>query len=72
MDRPAAALAALALSLLVPVAVQADETPTEDKTLAPYFYIGNGDPAVDRLPLKATEVEVKVAGIIADVTVTLC
>jgi Ca-activated chloride channel homolog len=40
-----------------------------DKTLSPYFVIQNGDPATDRLPLKQTSVDVKVAGVIADVTV---
>lgn len=36
----------------------------------PYFQIGGGDPSVDRLPLKATQVDVRIAGVIADVTVT--
>ncbi len=40
----------------------------EDKTLAPYFVV-QGDPSVDQLPLKDTRVEINVAGVIADVTV---
>ena len=40
----------------------------QDKTLSPYFFV-QGDPSVDRLPLKDTRVDVKVSGIIADVTV---
>jgi Ca-activated chloride channel family protein len=40
----------------------------EDKTLAPYFFV-NGDPDLDRLPLKDTKVEIDVSGVIADVKV---
>ena len=40
----------------------------EDKTLAPYFVV-QGDPNVDHLPLKDTQVEITVAGVIADVKV---
>ena len=40
-----------------------------DKTLSPYFFVEGGDPAVDRLPLKDTRVDVAIAGVIADVTV---
>jgi Ca-activated chloride channel family protein len=43
------------------------QTP-EDKTLAPYFVV-QGDPSVDHLPLKATNVQISVSGVIADVTV---
>lgn len=39
-----------------------------DKTLAPYFVV-QGDPNVDQLPLKDTQVEITVAGVIADVKV---
>ncbi|MEO6194022.1 MAG: VIT domain-containing protein, partial [Thermoanaerobaculia bacterium] len=42
----------------------------EDRTLSPYFFVENGDPAVDRLPLKETRVDVHIAGVIADVLVT--
>jgi len=40
----------------------------EDKTLSPYFFV-NGDPSIDRLPLKGTQVEIAVSGVIADVKV---
>src|SRR5919108_1023943 len=40
----------------------------EDKTLAPYFVV-QGDPNVDQLPLKDTRVDITVSGVIADVTV---
>src|SRR6188474_1186954 len=57
-------------TLLVPLetAAQSDRA-ADDKTLSPYFFVVNGDPAVDRLPLKQTHVNVAVAGVIADVTV---
>ena len=42
----------------------------DDKTLSPYFFIENGDPAVDRLPLKSTNAQVIINGTIADVTIT--
>src|SRR5215216_3261103 len=40
----------------------------DDRTLSPYFVV-RGDPAVDRLPLKDTRVEIAVSGVIADVLV---
>jgi len=40
----------------------------EDKTLAPYFVV-QGDPTVDHLPLKDTRVDISVSGVIADVKV---
>lgn len=40
-----------------------------NKTLAPYFVVGNAEPGVDALPLKATRADVKVSGVIADVRV---
>ena len=46
------------------------EAPDLDKTLSPYFFVENGDPELDQLPLKATRAEIHVAGVIADVVVT--
>src|SRR6201991_2034378 len=40
----------------------------EDKTLAPYFVV-QGNPDVDQLPLKDTKVDIAVSGVIADVKV---
>lgn len=41
-----------------------------DTTLSPYFFVENGDPAVDRLPLGETRADVHIVGVIADVVVT--
>jgi Ca-activated chloride channel homolog len=41
-----------------------------DKTLSPYFFVFSDDPAVDRLPLEETSVEIDVAAAIAEVDVT--
>jgi Ca-activated chloride channel family protein len=57
------------LALLVAVPGTADE-PSLDETLSPYFFVENGDPEVDRLPLKETRADVRIAGVIADVVVT--
>ena len=40
----------------------------KDQTLSPYFFV-EGDPALDRLPLKDTRVDIAISGVIADVTV---
>jgi len=37
---------------------------------SPYFHVNSDDPALDALPLKATQVDVRIAGVIAAVTVT--
>jgi len=37
---------------------------------SPYFQVRSDDPALDALPLKGTTVDVRIAGVIADVTVT--
>jgi Ca-activated chloride channel family protein len=42
----------------------------DDKTLSPYFMVKSADPDADQLPLKTTKADVKIAGVIADVTVT--
>lgn len=56
--------------LLVPLvaAAQGDRV-AADKTLSPFFFVEGGDPAIDRLPLKDTRVDVAITGVIADVTV---
>ncbi len=41
-----------------------------DTTLSPYFFVENGDPTVDRLPLRETRAGVHIVGVIADVVVT--
>jgi hypothetical protein len=40
------------------------------KTESPYFQVASSDASTDRLPLKSTQVDVRIAGVIADVTVT--
>ncbi len=40
-----------------------------DKSLSPYFLVNNAAPNTDALPLKSTTADVKIAGLIADVTV---
>ena len=56
------------VSLVPPLAAQEDRRRV-DKTLSPFFFVENADPAVDRLPLKDTSVDVAISGVIADVTV---
>lgn len=41
----------------------------QDQSLSPYFAVDGGDPAVDSLPLKSTEVQVRILGVMADVRV---
>src|SRR5678816_509705 len=55
------------IAVAVAFTVARAQTP-EDKTLAPYFVV-QGDPSVDHLPLKDTQVEISVSGVIADVKV---
>ncbi len=45
------------------------ETNSTQKTLSPYIFIENGDPSIDRMPLKSTDVRVNISGVIAEVTV---
>ncbi len=50
--------------------VEAQNTIKSDKTDSPYFYIENGDESIDGLPLKKTNAEVAISGVIADVVIT--
>ncbi len=63
-----AVAAALLLVLWAPPAL-ADDIDAK-KAGSPYFHVQGADPGVDALPLKATRVDVRIAGVIADVTVT--
>jgi Ca-activated chloride channel family protein len=64
-------LACACCAVLIARPAQAQEGPGPRlKTESPYFFVKSDDPAVDRLPLKATQVDVKISGVIADVTVT--
>jgi Ca-activated chloride channel family protein len=63
-------LACVLLILVAPTLGHTEDgTDPPDKTLAPYFFV-DGDPEVDKLPLKSTDVDVHIAGVIADVKVT--
>ena len=50
-------------------AAVAAQAPDPDRTLAPCFFVMSSEPGVDPFPLLSTAVDVKVAGVIADVTV---
>ncbi|MGH8492902.1 MAG: VIT domain-containing protein [Moraxellaceae bacterium] len=60
----------LAFSFFMPVARAEEEEGAAEKSESPYFFVDSNDPAVDRLPLLATSVDVKIAGVIADITIT--
>jgi len=62
--------ALLLAALLAVTAAVAQQPESPDRTLSPYFFVKSEDPSLDRLPLKATSAEVRIAGVIADVTVT--
>lgn len=62
-------LATLAFVLLVAAHPARADEPDALRTESPYFHVPGGDPALDRLPLKHTKVDVKLLGPIADVTV---
>jgi Ca-activated chloride channel homolog len=66
----AAVTALLFTTLLEAPAALAQQPEFPDRTLSPYFFVKSEDPSVDRLPLKATSADVRIAGVIADVTVT--
>jgi Ca-activated chloride channel homolog len=61
----------LGLALLAALpGIASENDKSQDRTLSPYFFVENGDPAVDKLPLKETKADVHIAGVIADVVVT--
>src|SRR4030043_2061503 len=62
----------LIFPLVMLIASAAHGQPMEEanKTLSPYFFVKSDDPGVDQLPLKSTSADVKVVGVIADVSVT--
>ena len=61
-------LSALALLALLPAAAAEPQPAT--RSLAPYFVVEGGTPGAEALPLKRTEVEATIVGVIADVRVT--
>ena len=65
----ATSILAAVLNLAWSLPAQADDSEAA-RPESPYFFVHSGDPGVDRLPLKSTEVDVRIHGVIADVTVT--
>lgn len=62
-------IAAILLIAFCSLGALADEAESADRTLSPYFFVDSKEPSLDRLPLEKTAVEVKISGVIADVTV---
>ncbi|SFU72451.1 Ca-activated chloride channel family protein [Polaromonas sp. YR568] len=72
-----AATAAVAAVCFIALAVQPahaqearDGAAPRQKTESPYFFVKSDEPGLDQLPLKSTQVDVRISGVIADVTVT--
>jgi Ca-activated chloride channel homolog len=68
-------LACIVLSILAALALVAWAPAFADDAEAraaesPYFHVKSDDPTLDALPLKGTQVDVKISGVIADVVVT--
>ena len=69
------ALAAVAVALVATLLLLA-WSPAEAydsdaaKPESPCFHVVSSEPVTDRLPLKSTSVDMRIAGVIADVTVT--
>jgi Ca-activated chloride channel family protein len=61
-------LSCIVIMAAAAVTASAQTQSDPDKTLSPYFQV-QGDPNVDRLPLKDTNVDVAISGVIADVRV---
>ncbi|HEX7704041.1 MAG TPA: hypothetical protein VF403_25035, partial [Kofleriaceae bacterium] len=61
------------LPILTPNIAHADPVvaaPALDKTLSPFFVVDGAKPGVEALPLESTRADVRIAGVISDVTVT--
>jgi Ca-activated chloride channel family protein len=57
------------VAFLLPLSSQSAQPADDDRTLSPYFAVTGAAAGVDALPLKATQVDATVTGVIADVTV---
>lgn len=64
------AASSAAACLVATAPAQAQDSAPRLKTESPYFFVQGGDPGLDQLPLKSTRVDVRISGVIADVTVT--
>ncbi|MBK0393719.1 VIT and vWA domain-containing protein [Ramlibacter algicola] len=65
-----ATASAAAAGFLATSPARAQDIAPRLQTESPYFFVKSQDPSVDKLPLKATNVDVRISGVIADVTVT--
>ena len=59
-----------ALVVLAPRVQAQDASTAPAKAESPYFFVKGAQPGVDALPLKSTDVQVNISGVIADVVVT--
>lgn len=57
----------LLLVFCAPASADVGDAPRPE---SPYFFVKSSDPALDPLPLKSTKVDVRISGVIANVTVT--
>jgi Ca-activated chloride channel family protein len=64
------ASAALVLSGARAVAQVGGDDGESDRTLAPYFFVPGEEGGADLLPLRSTDADVRIAGVVAEVTVT--
>src|SRR5262245_52673389 len=58
----------LVMIAIVTISITGSAQTRNEKTLSPYFFV-EGDPKLDQLPLKDTNVQIDVSGVIADVKV---
>src|SRR5262245_9420050 len=58
----------LVMIAIVTISITGSAQTQNEKTLSPYFFV-EGDPKLDQLPLKDTNVQIDVSGVIADVKV---
>lgn len=63
-------IAAAICLLLLSASGSGAETARAERTLSPYFFVNSAEGNVEQFPLLSTAVEVNIAGVIADVTVT--
>ncbi len=56
------------LNINSPFAIETENR--SNHTLSPYFFVKSDNPDIDQFPLKATSINVNIAGVIADVKVT--
>jgi Ca-activated chloride channel homolog len=58
------------VTLTISTAQAQDTNAPRLKTESPFFFVKSDTPGVDALPLKGTQVDVQISGVMADVTVT--